>query len=62
MKCPICRGETKLVYVSDDGTKFYQCLKGHRKTHKTWRGRRVVKEYPVFMVKLKPSEAREKER
>ena len=50
MKCPICKGKTKLVYTSDDGTKFYQCIKGHRKTVKNWRGRHVVKEHPVFMV------------
>jgi len=50
MKCPICKGKTKLVYTSEDGTKFYQCVKGHRKTVKNWRGRHVVTEHPVFMV------------
>ena len=51
VKCPICKGETKLIYTLPDGTRFYQCVKGHRKTVRNWRGAHVVTEHPVFMVK-----------
>ena len=51
MKCPVCKGETRLIYVAKDGTKFYQCVQGHRKTVETWRGLQVKVEHPVFMVK-----------